>query len=110
MIFGRKADPETIKNMVASAVADATNAVTLASHMAQCEKDKAETKAEQLRMHNENRIEREKDRTDIESKFSKIERQNTSIMRVVYIATGVLAACQFFLSQAGGHILSKLVP
>ncbi|HLX18477.1 MAG TPA: hypothetical protein VKS24_25090 [Bradyrhizobium sp.] len=94
--FSRRQDVAAlVKDAVANAVADATNAVTLAGHMAQCEKDKAELKAEQLRMHNENNI-----------KFKLIEDQNAKIMRIVYIATGVLATLHLVVSEKGAAFLS----
>ena len=45
---------EQMSEAIKAAVADANNATTLAGHMAQCERDKADMKAEQLRMHGEN--------------------------------------------------------
>lgn len=46
--------PEEVREAIQSAVKDATLAATLAGHMSQCEKDKAEMKAAQEKMHMEN--------------------------------------------------------
>jgi hypothetical protein len=94
-MFTRPEDVDAIvKDAVKNAVADATNAVTLAGHMAQCEKDKAELKAEQLRMHNENGV-----------RFSGLERNQESLKKVVYMAVGAAAIVQILLSDKGAEIV-----
>ncbi len=78
---------EQVSQAIKSAVSDATLSVTLAGHMTQCEKDKAEMKAEQARMHAENT-----------KKFDQL-------FKVVWIAMGIGAA----LSIGGKEILAKFV-
>lgn len=81
---------EAVKN----AVSDATLASTLANHMAQCEKDKAESKADRDRMHAENT-----------TKFAAQDKKFDLLFKVIWIATGVGAA----LSIGGKEVLSKII-
>lgn len=81
-MFGKRSmTPDEVADAIKNAVADATNAVTLANHMQQCERDKAEMKASQLAMHQENG-----------RRFEELETQNVKIMRFVWVATGVAIA------------------
>lgn len=79
--------PEEVQTAIKSAVSDATLAATLAGHMAQCEKDKAEIKAERQRMHGEN------------------TRKFDALFKIVWIAAGVGAAVSIGGKEILAHIL-----
>lgn len=89
---------DAIKSATTAAVADANNATTLAGHMAQCERDKADMKAEQLRMHGEN-----------SQRFKDLESQNSKIMRVVWGAAGVVTTLHLILSTEGAQLFAKIL-
>ena len=79
--------PDDVQAAIKSAVADATLSATLAGHMAQCEKDKGEMKAEQIRMHAEN------------------TRKFDQLFKVIWIAMGIGAA----ISIGGKELIMKLI-
>jgi hypothetical protein len=91
--FSKHMTQEEITATVQAAVTAATTGATLTAHMAQCEKDKAEVKADQLRMHNENA-----------AKFDKIDKDLSRLLKVLWIAMGAGAA----LSVGGKELLAKL--
>jgi hypothetical protein len=78
---------EEVQAAIKTAVSDATLAATLASHMAQCEKDKGEMKAESARMHSEN--------------TKKFE----TLFKIVWVAAGASAV----LSIGGKELLAKII-
>ena len=95
-MFGRsKVTPDQMKEAVASAVKEVTTAVTLATHIEQCKKDKDEIKeaikqkdAGQMEMHRENKAELAALRTE----FSKMQ-------KYVFLAMGGLTALAFLASH-----------
>lgn len=78
---------DEVSAAVKAAVADATNANTLSLHMAQCERDKGEMKAQMLEMHNENK------------------RALATIQRFIWMAAGAGVV----LSVLGKELAAKLI-
>lgn len=102
-IFSRGASAEDVAAAVKNAVADATNSVTLAGHMAQCERDKAEVRAAFLKsdqerqvMHAENTV-----------KFAALAAQSARIMRIIWMAAGAMTLLTF-MSGNGATLLAKV--
>lgn len=98
-MFRRRAFSESdVTAAVKAAVADATNAASLATHMAQCELDKAairealkEQNADRVRMHAENSV-----------RFAKIE-------RMIYYATGAIGLLMTLYSTQAGDVMRKIL-
>lgn len=95
---------DKVAEAIRNAVADATNTVTLAAHMSQCERDKAEMKAtllkqdqEHLAMHVEN-----------QNRFSSLEGQVGKLQKMVWMAAGAIAFVSFLLSNSGWTLFAHL--
>lgn len=92
-------DEDALARAIKAAVADATTATVLASHIEQCKTDKADIKdalaaqdAERKKMHEANT-----------AAFNRIN-------RIIWIATGIFAALQFFASHGDiGTALTKVM-
>ena len=78
----------------AEASVTAALTATVTAHMATCATDKAEAKAEQLRLHNEN-----KDR------FKEIETQVRALQKWIWVATGVMAVVSLIGKEIAARIL-----
>ena len=92
---------DEVQTAIKNAVADATNTATLAQHMAQCERDKGDAKAEQLRLHNENK----EKFTSLENKQDQLVKQIDRMTRYVWMAAGAAAV----LSIIGKEVLAKVI-
>ena len=89
---------DEVKDLMAATVREATLSANFASHIAQCEKDKAEMKAATMTMHSEN-----------QQRFSKLEDQNNKNMRIIWTGLGLLLAIQFMLSREGLDLFGRFI-
>lgn len=94
--FSRGASADDVATAVRSAVADATNSVTLAGHMAQCERDKAEMKAALLKQDQQR-----------QQMHAETTGQFTRVNRVIWMAAGAITLLEFLSSGGGGEFLIK---
>ena len=104
-LWAKGMSADQVASAIKNAVADATNSSTLAAHMAQCERDKAEMKAgllkqdqERLSMHEEN-----------QTRFSGLQAQLDKIQHVVWMAAGAIALISFLFSNSGWAVLAHVL-